>query len=226
MYLYIVRHGQSVSNAAAPGDPHVPDSPLTELGLQQAGLVAEHLKGEGITHLYCSPMLRALQTALPIADALGLKPSVWVGIQEHGGAVWMRGEDDWVNLPGLTRTEMETQFPGYVLPDEVTETGWWWHEEGYEPREALYERAARVGEDLAERAETNLDDVVVLVTHGGFADVLIRNVLNLPNDDETFFLHENTGITKFSYPHPEKGWFRTVMLYQNRVDHLPPELVS
>ncbi|MBN1287056.1 MAG: histidine phosphatase family protein [Anaerolineae bacterium] len=226
MELYIIRHGQSENNVASEGDPHVPDCPLTDLGHRQAQRVAEYLTGEGITHLYCSPMVRALQTTQPIAEALGLAPAVWVDTHERGGAVWRQGEDHWVNLPGLARAEMEAQFPGYALPEEVTGAGWWRHYDGFEPREALYMRGQRVAAALARRAETRFADVVALVTHGGFADALIRGVLHLPTDESSFFLHNNTGITKINYPDPAKGWDKTVMFYHNRVDHLPPEMVS
>ena len=81
MELFIIRHGQSLNNVTMKNNQHdrEADPSLTELGHQQAEAVAEYLKsglnletivgfppndrdihtGLGITHLFCSAMLRA-----------------------------------------------------------------------------------------------------------------------------------------------------------------------
>ncbi len=85
MRLFLIRHGESANNFLMQDtgydhymrSRHV-DPPLTELGERQAARLAEHLAanghpearhgqsptqpnaGYGITHLYCSPMQRAL----------------------------------------------------------------------------------------------------------------------------------------------------------------------
>jgi broad specificity phosphatase PhoE len=224
VFVYIIRHGQSVNNAKSPEARHIPDAPLTEQGHKQAVLAAEYLANEGITHLYCSPMQRTLQTAEPIAKALGLAPEVWPDICEHGGAAYMRAEDDWVNLPGMTRSEMLARFANYHLPDTVTEEGWWKHNDGSESRELCYKRGSKVAEALAQRAESGPDDVLALVTHGTFSDALIRGIFRFPADESTFFIHQNTGITKISYPCLGAEWQSIALIYHNRVEHLPPEL--
>src|SRR5262249_11293158 len=107
MQLLIIRHAQSSNNHLANDieydeymEKRVPEPPLTELGQRQAQLLAEHLAdaahpevaheklpgsaspGYGITHLYCSPMLRTLQTALPISEAIGVQPEIWIDVHE------------------------------------------------------------------------------------------------------------------------------------------------
>ena len=82
MELYLIRHGQSTNNR---GDSRVSDPPLTELGEEQARLVGQFIKDEGINRLYCSPMIRALHTAALINERLGLVPHVFVGLHEMGG---------------------------------------------------------------------------------------------------------------------------------------------
>ena len=74
MRVHILRHAQSVSNAqkhAASLDDSEGDR-LTERGWEQARNAAQALQGRGITSVISSPMRRALETAEPIADALGL----------------------------------------------------------------------------------------------------------------------------------------------------------
>ena len=62
MYLYFIRHGKP---------DYVTDTLLPE-GVQQAHAVSLRLKLSGIDEIHSSPMGRALQTAQPTADLLGL----------------------------------------------------------------------------------------------------------------------------------------------------------
>ena len=77
MEFYLIRHGQSVNNASP--DALVPDPALTNLGREQANHVGNALKAKGILRLYCSPMLRALQTAEIIGRVLELPPMSTLG---------------------------------------------------------------------------------------------------------------------------------------------------
>jgi len=68
MKLVLVRHGRPLEgDPVRPGDP-----PLRAEGWVQARAVARALAVEGITRVVASPLLRAQQTALPLADKLGL----------------------------------------------------------------------------------------------------------------------------------------------------------
>ncbi len=64
--------------ARAPADP-----PLSDKGWQQAGRLADWLAREEIHRLYSSPMLRARQTAEPLARARGLDIEVRDGVAEY-----------------------------------------------------------------------------------------------------------------------------------------------
>ena len=97
MEVYIIRHAQSTNNALM-DDQHmrVEDPPLTEVGHQQAERLSAFLATapnledmvrhkvdapertsndfpQTITHLYCSPMHRALQTVIRHSDGLRSK---------------------------------------------------------------------------------------------------------------------------------------------------------
>lgn len=236
MRLYLIRHGQSVNNALIEEDRYdqdrVDDPPLTETGERQAQLAADYLEtildapgraGEpvGITHLYCSAMKRALQTAQPISRALGVKPEVWVDIHEIGG-IFLAGEDDRVEgFPGLTRAQIEEEFPGTTLPEAVTEAGWWDVSVGRETPAAFVSRAVRVTLALRERAHTS--ERIALVTHGAFMDALIKAILNQApgHPDDLFYGHYNTGMTRIDF---NEGRSALSIHYMNRVAHLSPEL--
>jgi broad specificity phosphatase PhoE len=68
MKLLLIRHGRpDEDDVTRPNDP-----PLRADGWRQARAVAALLAPEGITRVVASPLLRAQQTAQPLADRLGL----------------------------------------------------------------------------------------------------------------------------------------------------------
>jgi phosphohistidine phosphatase len=72
MRVFIMRHGD-----ALPTGGEIPDDsvrPLSELGCDQARRAAAGLKASGnqISRVYCSPLIRAHQTARLMAEGLGL----------------------------------------------------------------------------------------------------------------------------------------------------------
>jgi broad specificity phosphatase PhoE len=93
MRLLLLRHGQTASNVLGALDTAVPGAPLTPLGQSQAGAVPVGLAGEGIDRIYASTLTRTLQTAKPIADALGIDVAVLDGLKEiQAGALEMKSD--------------------------------------------------------------------------------------------------------------------------------------
>ncbi len=246
MELYIIRHGQSTNNAteALNRRDRVSDPPLTEIGHRQAEAVARYLRdgynadriadainrgdpnarslrGFDIDKLYCSPMHRTLQTARPIADALGLTPHVWVDIHEHGG-LFLEHEDERgiVGFPGKTRAEILDEFPGYVLTDDITDEGWWTGT--MEDLTTAYGRAIRVAEQLYKEAKATPDERIAIVSHGTFITGLLKALLNTLPSRGQWFSHHNTGMTRVDFLKTGEIHIR----YINRVDHLSPELIT
>ncbi len=80
MELVLVRHALPVRIVATEGPA---DPPLTELGHRQADATAEWLKDESFDALYTSPLLRARETAEPIASRVGLEVEIEDGIAEY-----------------------------------------------------------------------------------------------------------------------------------------------
>ncbi len=68
--LILIRHARPVREVAPEGGSA--DPALAELGHRQAAATAEYLAGEGIDHVVSSSMRRAVQTAEPLAERLGL----------------------------------------------------------------------------------------------------------------------------------------------------------
>ncbi len=245
MKLFLIRHAQSANNFLAETvamgeymERRSPEPPLTEIGERQAQLVADHLvgidypeagqeqadgkqQGYGFTKLYCSPMLRTLQTAQPISKALGVQPEVWIDIHEHGGIFHGDPEKGPVAQHfGLTRQEMMSLFPGYQLPAEITEKGWW--PGGYEEMEGCYQRAQRVADQIRTWAPIMPTERVALVAHGTFIDALIKALLGQDFAVQLYYSHYNTAITRLDFT--PRGFM--LLRYLNRTEHLPPNLIT
>lgn len=79
MDLLLVRHGlpERVEGAEGPADPV-----LTEEGRRQADLLAGWLAHEKIDHLLSSTLRRAMQTAEPVGERMGLAVELVQGLSE------------------------------------------------------------------------------------------------------------------------------------------------
>lgn len=220
MELYLTRHGQSTNNA---GLPHVADPPLSDMGKQQAYYAGEALQKEGISRLYCSPMLRALQTAEIMGGSLSLAPHVYIGLHEWDG-IWEESVGRFgATLPGLTRSEMKAVCPNVVLPQDVTNEGWLFVQ--WENVELMLQQADRNARNFIahlEATHAKADERVAAISHGGFLSTLIGTFFRLPpNDDSDRFAHHNAAISKIR---------RTVrgmqLRYSDRICHLPQGMIT
>jgi 2,3-bisphosphoglycerate-dependent phosphoglycerate mutase len=240
MQLYFIRHGQSVNNALwelhnNSNHFHL-DPELTDLGHQQAKRLASFLNrsnlAEGgpawdlqnqagfmLTHLYTSPMTRAIQTAEIIAECLDLPLVAWLDLHEEGGLNLddpASGEP--VGQPGPLRSYFVQRFPSLILPEGFPEGGWW--NRPWETQPQRIERAQRFAQQLFQR-HPNSDDRVALVSHGGFYNRLIAFLLGLPENGAWWLPLNNTAISRIDFLPTQ-----THLIYHNRLDHLPPELIS
>src|SRR3546814_1711635 len=106
--VLLVRHGQSEWNATGRWQGQA-DPPLTDLGRAQAHHAARSL---GVVDaIVASDLQRAADTALIISGELGVGPVVLdEGLRERDAGEWS----------GLTRAEIERDWPGYLRTDGHT----------------------------------------------------------------------------------------------------------
>jgi len=247
MQLYFIRHGQSINNANARQSEFKenPDPYLTEIGLEQANILAKYLKerqtitnetswneqnqhGFGITHIYASLMERAVATAAPTAHMLGDIPfTAWTEIHEEGGIYAREKENRFNGLSGKPRSFYEKNFPKLKLPDDYGESGWW--NRPFETDEERQPRADKVLADLITRhgdKEDQPEQRIALVSHGGFFVRLVSSMLKLSwrqgaHNMKSWFYLNNCSISRFDI---QKD--RITVFYMNRTDHLPAHLIS
>ena len=98
--VYLARHGQTAYNHEGrfQGQQQVP---LDDTGRAQAAELAERAAGYGFRALWCSPLLRARETADIVAARLGLEPKEDARLMETDAG-------DWTDL---TFAEVRAQAP-------------------------------------------------------------------------------------------------------------------
>jgi len=242
LQLYFIRHGQSTNNVILDEVDYedylvnrVLDPDLTAIGKKQAMLAAKTLakpatldgfdpqnrKGFGITHLYCSLMLRAVKTGLAISKETGVPLVAWPEVHETGGVFEVKMENDepvFVGHPGKGKSFFVQKFPELIIPEDLPETGWWNREK--EPFEDYRKRAQTIIDKIiAEHKGRN--DRVALVTHGGIFARILSALFDI-QAERYWFLMNNCGISRIDFS--DDGRFS--LMYMNRVDFLPDNLIT
>lgn len=153
--MILLRHGQSEFNlhfGATRRDPGIIDPRLTDLGHTQAQDAARQLMGQGIERIIASPYTRALQTARPVAQALGIPVTIDPIVRERYA---------YACDIGSARSDLERDWPEHDF--SPIEPIWWPNEE--EPETSIVARAARFRTLLADRHDWAN---TLVVSHWGF----------------------------------------------------------
>ncbi len=245
MQLYFLRHGQSGNNALEGTSGYLthrlsePD--LTDFGAAQADRTAQLIAGTpstadatvsqavpenpycgdrfDFTHIYSSPHLRALRTAAPIADALGLSIDVCEGIHEAGGVFrFDEARGVLTGDSGLSRAQALEIHNGIRYPETLPTQGWW-DFRPFETEEERVVRAARVVEFFARKHAR--EDRILIVSHCHFYVYFCCALLGLPYRDGYWFTLNNCAISRFGF-----GREGIQVEYLNRQEHLAPDLFS
>lgn len=166
--MILLRHGQSEFNlhfTRTRRDPGIEDPSLTPLGRSQAEAAALALVGEGITRIIVSPFTRALQTAAPVQQALGLQAQVNPLVRERGAFTCDIGSP---------RSTLAREWPehDFSAVEEI-----WWSQSAESP-DSVIARANRFRAEAAAHPEwQNL----LVVSHWGF--ILSLTGQSLANGD-------------------------------------------
>jgi 2,3-bisphosphoglycerate-dependent phosphoglycerate mutase len=236
MRLYFIRHGQSENNALYENTGsdigRVDDPRLTAIGEKQADATAKFLSSTidpidrnangnnfGFTHLYCSPMNRAIATGMYIAEAMDLPLGVLKDWHETGGIFLEdKQKGTFIQRPGMTHVEMLQLYPKLIINDTMNEDGWW-----NRPREEEAERPVRARRALCSMLEMHpgVNDRVAVISHGGFYNQFMAAVLNLDAIRPVWFDLYNCGITRFNFNSGNHS-----IVYHNYTAHLEKSLMT
>jgi probable phosphoglycerate mutase len=203
--VVLVRHGASA--AAIPDEPFPlladgrGDPPLAPLGREQADAVAERLARERVAGVFVTTLQRTVQTAGPLAAALGTDPVVVPELAEIHLGEWEGGE---------YRIRAANGDP---LVQQVFSEQRWDLIPGAETPEQLEDRVRRGIEHIV--AAVGPDAAAVAVVHGGIVGEACRQATG---SRPFAFIHaENASITRLVVM-PGLPWLLRAF---NDVAHLP-----
>jgi len=170
--IYLARHGQSEDNAN-----HIlgglRDTPLTDLGVSQATLLAEKIHQAGLHFdvIYASPLQRAFKTAEIIAQALTMVPIKMQLLRERDFGVMTGKPDSSVEelcKPDTFKPANENFF--YFLSPEGAETF-----------PDLLERAKLV---ISEVQQKHKEGNILLVSHSDFGKMIYAQYYGLTSEQQ------------------------------------------
>lgn len=150
--IYIIRHGNSMSNVEKTFTGHI-DSPLSNLGKIQAEKVCDFVVDNlHVDKIYSSDLTRAYNTVLPLAKKLNLEIIKNKGLREIYGGKW----------EGEIFADLPTKYPKdfsvwQKTPWDAVCTG----------GESYVQATERFIKSLSKIAEENMGKSIVVATHGG-----------------------------------------------------------
>lgn len=159
-HILAIRHGETRWNVDGRLQGQL-DIELNERGLRQAQQLANALKDHPLDALYSSDLMRAMQTAQPIAHALQRPVQTLAGLRErHFG--YYQG-----------KTFLQVQA---MAPDDAQR--WQQRDPDFVPGESgesLHVFQARILQTLSDIVQKHEGQTIAIITHGGVLDTLYRN---------------------------------------------------
>jgi len=180
--LYLVRHGATEANLARPprlqGRKHNP--PLARLGVRQAEATRDFLAGRYLDTCYCSPLLRAVQTAAIVAAPHGLAPIPVDALAECDMGRW-EGLD-WQAIRYLDADAYQKHLANPL-------------EHGFPGGESIAELTRRVGSALEALLRRHDGQSVLVIAHHIVIQSYLAGLLNLNHEQARRMTVEPCGIS-------------------------------
>ncbi len=194
--IYIVRHGQSLTNPLRIIAGHT-DVPLSALGEKQAALTASVLSEINFSAIYSSDLSRAYNTALAVAEGRGLDVITDVRLRELYCGEWEnRKIEEIIEEYGeLYTVEWRERFGVFTPPGG----------------ESVPDAASRFYQAICDIGERHLGKTVLSASHGGIIraffgmaynidPVVLSQRMNIPsNASYSVVEYEDGNITPILY---------------------------
>jgi probable phosphoglycerate mutase len=156
--ICLIRHGETAWNAELRIQGQR-DLPLNETGLAQAKALSERLAAQHFEAIYSSDLLRARQTAEPLAGGSPVRLEPQLRERNFGCCEGMTREEIAADDAAVAEA-LAARRPGYVLPGG----------------ESLEQHLDRVTACLSRLARRHAGQTIAVVTHGGVLDLVYRRV--------------------------------------------------
>jgi broad specificity phosphatase PhoE len=195
--IILVRHGQTAWNIGSGAGERFRgqvDLPLDNTGQAQARALAERLADHPLVAIYSSPLKRAVETARPIAQQLGLPVQPLAGIMDINYGNWQ----------GLSPAEVAMAYPDlYPRWLEIP------HRVKFPNGESLRQVRLRGMVALKEVCTRHETEVILLVAHQVVNKVLVCAMLGLGNSHFWRIRQDNACINVFEH---QDGVFTAVRI--------------
>ena len=172
--LLLIRHGLPLRVVNPTGEPA--DPPLSDTGWDQAKRVAHWLDGSEIHRIYASPLVRARETASPLAERLGVEIEIEPGVSEYDA-----DSEFYIPLEELKQTD-HPRWRDVVSGAHAREHGF----------QAFHDLVVN---SLDRIIEANAGKRVAVFCHGGVINCWAAHVLRLP--PQLFVDATYTSINRF-----------------------------
>ena len=180
--LYLIRHGATEANLARPtrlqGRRHNP--PLARLGVRQAEATRDFLAIRPIDHCYCSPLLRAVQTASIVAAPHGLAPQLLDALTECDVGRWE-------GLDWQTIRYLDAEAYRRFMENPA--------EHGYPGGESFADVSQRVCVALEDLLRLHAGQAVLIVAHHVVSRTYLAKLLGLTPNQARQVMLDNCGIS-------------------------------
>jgi broad specificity phosphatase PhoE len=195
--IILVRHGQTAWNVGSGAGERFRgriDLPLDDAGLAQAHALAKRLADHPIVAIYSSPLKRAVETALPTAQQLGLTVQPLPGIIDINYGDWQ----------GLSPAEVARACPH--LYRNWLETP---HRVKFPNGESLHQVRLRGMTALKQASTRHEGQIILLIAHQVVNRVLVCAMLGLGNSHFWRIRQDNACINVFEH---QDGVFTAVLI--------------
>lgn len=176
--LYLIRHGETEGSEVRRYKGSI-DVPLSEKGIEQIKRLSDFMaRTSELQAVYCSPLIRALNSAEIIAEPHGLKPIVIPDFRERSFGVWEGMSFDEIKARYPEGFEAWTGDPLRYSPLQGEST--------LEVKERVIRELNRILNHYSNSAarsnsSNDLDDIsIAIVAHGGVNRVILCQMMGIP----------------------------------------------
>ncbi len=177
MKLYIVRHAQSESNV---GNHTGKETVLSKTGIEQAKRLGLYFKRKNIDKIYCSKMIRAIDTLKEIKPYIPKVPVTYIKkINEHYKGIYNNKPEEY------KKVKKASSLPSYLFRPPKGEN--------------LYDLERRAQKFLDFLKKNHKTGNILVVGHGFFLRFLIARIFKLHMKELSYFELHNAGVSSFEF---------------------------
>ncbi len=176
MELLLIRHALPIRREVTEG---AADPPLSDIGRQQAQLLADYLASEQIDAVYASPLIRAVETAQPLSEHY-----LTTSVLDAGLAEFDQHSSEYIPIEEM-KASNDPRLREFFQGEREE------FDDRHEFRDRVLNSVSRIVSDHS-------GERVAVVCHGGVINCYAGDVLGIDLDGPGFFYPNYTSITRIA----------------------------